>query len=188
MIPVARPREGDDSNGDPGEREGLPAGFRISPVTEDDVRALNRLVNDPEVARFLDLAPPVPLDRTLDFLRYIREQEGAWWALRVDGAVAGSVGLIPADPSSRLGHTASLFVYLDSAWWGRGLAGRGIRAMVDEAARRGLVRLEVLVVAGNQRSLHLFAGCGFEQEGVRRAGFRTDDGYLDLVQLARILR
>jgi RimJ/RimL family protein N-acetyltransferase len=160
----------------------------IDPVTERDLPGLNRLVNDPAVGRYLDLAPPVPLDRTIDFFRYIRAQEGAWWALRVGGDLAGSVGLIPADPSSRLGHTASLFIYLDPARWGRGLGRQVVEAMVEEAGRRGLVRLEVLVVDGNERSLRLFRGCGFESEGLRRDGFRGDDGYRDLVQLARILR
>lgn len=160
----------------------------IGPVAERDLPALNRLTNDPVVARYLDLAPPVPLNRTVDFFRYIREQEGVWWALRVAGELAGSVGLIPADPSSRLGHTASLFVYLGPAWWGRGIARRAVEAMVAEAGRRGLVRLEVLVVEGNERSLRLFEACGFALEGTRRDGFRADDGFRDLVQLALILR
>ena len=160
----------------------------IGPVTERDLPLLNRLTNDPAVGEYLDLAPPVPLGRTVDFFRYIREQGGAWWALRVGGTLAGSVGLIPADPSSRLGHTASLFVYLDPAWWGLRLGRRAVEAMVAEAGRRGLVRLEVLVVEGNERSLRLFEACGFAREGVRRDGFRTDDGFRDLIQLARILR
>jgi RimJ/RimL family protein N-acetyltransferase len=159
----------------------------IEPATERDLPALNRLTNDPAVSRYLDLAPPVPLVRTVDFFRYIREQEGAWWTVRVDGGLAGSVGLIPADPCSRLGHTASLFVYLEPAWWGRGLGRRAVEAMVGEAARRGLVRLEALVVDENERSVRLFEACGFAFEGVRRAGFRTEDGYRDLIQLARIL-
>lgn len=159
----------------------------IGPVTDRDLPGLNRLTNDPAVARHLDLAPPVGFDRTVDFFRYIRAQEGAWWALRVGGELAGSVGLIPADPSSRLGHTASLFIYLDPAWWGRGLGKRAVEAMVEEAGRRGLVRLEVLVVDGNERSLRLFLACGFESEGRRRDGFRGDDGFRDLIQLARIL-
>ncbi len=160
----------------------------IDPVTERDLPGLNRLTNDPAVAQFLDLAPPVSLDRTVDFFRYIRAQEGAWWALRVGGDLAGSVGLIPADPSSRLGHTASLFIYLDPARWGRGLGRQAVETMVEEAGRRGFVRLEVLVVDGNERSLRLFRACGFEREGLRKDGFRGDDGYRDLYQLARILR
>lgn len=160
----------------------------INPVIERDLPGLNRLTNDPVVARFLDLAPPVAFDRTVDFFRYIRAQWGAWWAIRVGGELAGSVGLIPADPSSRLGHTASLFIYLDPAWWGRGLGRRAVEAMVEEAGCRGLVRLEVLVVDGNERSLRLFLACGFESEGRRRDGFLGDDGLCDLIQLARILR
>jgi RimJ/RimL family protein N-acetyltransferase len=160
----------------------------IELVAERDLRELNRLVNDPVVACYLDLAPPVPLVRTVDFYRYIREQEGAWWALRVDGFIAGSVGLIPADPASRLGHTASLFVYLDPTWWGHGLGRRAVEAMVAEAGRRGLVRIEVLVVDGNERSVRLFKTCGFAFEGLRRDGFRADNGYRDLIQFARILR
>jgi RimJ/RimL family protein N-acetyltransferase len=165
----------------------LECAVAIEPATERDLAGLNRLTNDPVVARYLDLEPPVPLDRTVDFYRYIHEQGGAWWAVRVDGALAGSVGLIPADPWSRLGHTASLFVYLDPAWWGRGLGRRAVEAMVEEAGRRGLVRLEVLVVDGNERSLRLFEGCGFVCEGRRRDGFCAEDGYRDLIQLARLL-
>jgi RimJ/RimL family protein N-acetyltransferase len=164
-----------------------PGAVAIEPVIERDLPGLNRLTNEPTVSRYLDLAPPVSMRRTVDFLRFIHEQDGAWWTLRVGGELAGSVGLIPADPSSRLGHTASLFVYLDPAWWGRGLGRRAVEAMVDEARRRGLVRLEVLVVDGNERSLRLFEACGFVCEGRRREGFRAENGYRDLVQLARLL-
>lgn len=159
----------------------------IAEVTERDLPELNRLVNDPVISRYLDLVPPVALARTFDFYRYIREERGGWWTIRVDGALAGAVGLIPADPSSRLGHTASVFVYLDTAWWGRGLAARGVRVCVDEARRRGLVRLEALVVDGNERSRRLFLRNGFALEGVRRCGFRGDDGYRDLLSLALVL-
>ncbi|HOV68242.1 MAG TPA: GNAT family protein, partial [Methanoregulaceae archaeon] len=111
----------------------------------------------------------------------------AWLAIRVGTRLAGSVGLIPGDPWSRLGHSASLFVYLHTAWWGRGLAARGLRACIEEARRRGIVRLEVLVVDENERSRRLFLRNGFRVEGVRRCGFRGDDGFHDLLSLALVL-
>ena len=159
----------------------------INPVTEADLPELNRLVNDPVVSRYLDLVPPVSLGRTLDFFHYMRHEEGAWPAIRVDDPLAGTVGLIPGDPWSRLGHSASLFVYLDSAWWGRGLAAEGVRACIEEARRRGIVRLEVLVVDENERSRRLFLRNGFQVEGVRRCGFRGDDRFHDLLTLALVL-
>ena len=167
----------------------LPDEVAIDPVTERDLPGLNRLTNDPAVARYLDLAPPVSLDRTVDFFRYIREQEGAWWALRVGGDLAGSVGLIPADPSSRLGHTASLFVYLDPAWWGRGLGRRAVEAMVE---RGGSARARPARGPRGRRERALAPALPrravSRARGVRRDGFRGDDGYRDLIQLARILR
>ncbi len=159
----------------------------IDPVTESDLPEMNRLVNDPIVSRYLDLVPPISLARTFDFFRYVREEGGACWTIRVDGTLAGTVGLIPADLSTRLGHTASVFVYLDTAWWGRGLAAQGIRVCVDEARRRRLVRLEALVVDENERSRRLLLRSGFVIEGVRRCGFRGDDRYHDLLALALVL-
>jgi RimJ/RimL family protein N-acetyltransferase len=159
----------------------------IDPVHESDLPEVNRFVNEPEIARYLDLVPPVSLSRTYDFFRYLQDQGGAWWALRVDGVLAGSVGLIPGDPASRLGHAASVFIYIDTPWWGRGIGSRGIRAIADEARRRGVVRLEALVVDENERSLRLFRSAGFEHEAVRHLGFRADDGYRDLVQLVLLL-
>ena len=159
----------------------------ITPVEEADLPALNGLVNDPIVSRYLDLVPPVPLFRTLDFHRYLLEEGGAWWAVRMGARVAGAVGLIPADPSSRLGHTASVFIYLAPAWWGHGLASEGLEVCVAEARRRGLLRLEALVVDENERSCRLFLRHGFFLEGVRRSGFRSDDGYRDLLALTLLL-
>jgi hypothetical protein len=39
----------------------------FEPARESDIERLNRIVNEPDVVRYLDLIPPVPLEKTQAF-------------------------------------------------------------------------------------------------------------------------
>ena len=83
------------------------------------------------------------------------------------GGLAGwlAVDVLPARRARRTGY---LVLGVDAAAVGRGLGRSLLAAAEDEAAQRGLGRLELTVMTGNLRALGLYLRCGFEVEGLRR--------------------
>jgi len=100
----------------------------------------------------LDLIPPVPLEKTEEFYRYVQRTGGRIWSIRVGRAIAGAVGILPGDPETKLGHSASLFIYLSKRYWGRGIGTEALQAALAEAKQAGLERIEVLAVESNARA------------------------------------
>ena len=159
----------------------------LHPVRRGDLARLNAIVNEPEVASMLDLIPPVPLDKTKDFFRYLQRTGGRMWSIHADGTIAGAAGILPGDPETKLSHSASLFIYLRTSCWGRGIGTQALRAALDEAKLAGLERIEVLVVESNARARRLFSKSGFEEEGLLRRAFKTGQEYQNLVVMARFV-
>lgn len=100
-------------------------------------------------------------------------------AVRVDGGwhLVGSVGL-RIDRQSR---TADIGFWIDGAYEGRGLAGRAVTAVLDEAfGPLGLEKITLRAEVANVRSRALARRLGFVEEGVLRAAIafpneRRDD-------------
>lgn len=141
-------------------------------VTEVDLTRLNELVNDPNIVRYLDLISPVNIERTHAFFSLAQEQGYSLWNIQIPKAVTiGGVGLFPGDSATKFSRTATFFLYLLPAYWGKGIGEATVRFLEAEATKRRLHRLECQVVAGNSRALRLYERLGFVREGVKRDAF-----------------
>jgi ribosomal protein S18 acetylase RimI-like enzyme len=75
-------------------------------------------------------------------------------------------------------HIAAVFV--NPAYWGQGIGGRVIDALLDEAAERGYTTAQLWTAAGNDRALRLYERRGFAPTG--RCTQLDDE---QVIQLAR---
>jgi len=104
---------------------------------------------------------------------------------RSDGGLAGSCALFDIHPQHR---RATLGYLLAPPYWGQGLAGEAVRALLAYAFDAlDLVRIEAEVIPGNDASTALLARLGFRCEGLLRARWRVDEKAID-VQLWALLR
>lgn len=85
-------------------------------------------------------------------------------------------------------HCAHVVIGVRAAASGRGVG----TALLDElsawAARHGVERLELTVVAHNERAIALYRRCGYDVEGTRRAAVRLEGSYVDELFMARLAR
>jgi putative acetyltransferase len=160
----------------------------IRRATPADAAAYARIMGDPEVfpslmqlpwasegvwrTRLDENAPAAQSD-----LRIVAE---------VDGQVAGSGGLHPAQPIRRR-HCAMLGISVASPWQGQGVGRALMQAMCSYADDWGqILRIELTVFADNQRAIALYESCGFRIEGTHR-GFALRHGqYADVHSMARL--
>ncbi len=139
--------------------------------TEADAGPLAALYGDPQVMRFITLQPPSPGEVEATILpRYLREYrelaDGLGSFAAVDkrtGQLAGRFGLNPANSYGLTGGT-ELGYRLYPAFWGRGLATEGARALIRSAFEQlGLDRVVATTMADNTGSWRVLEKCGMRR-------------------------
>ena len=139
----------------------------IRPWRDSDLESLVRHADNPRIAGNMRDRFPHPYTEA-DARAWLRNEAGLEarlrWAIDVDGAAVGGIGLMPHEYEER--HTMELGYWLGEAYWGRGIATEAVRAMVEYAFREfDIVRLEAGVYEGNDASRRVLERAGFTMEG-----------------------
>lgn len=170
------------------QEPGLQAGrARLRPWRRDDLAALLRHADDPQVARYLSDRFPSPYTRADGeaFLAgRVLDLDGPVFAIEIDGEACGGIG-------ARLGageraRSAELGYWLGRRHWGRGTMTALVGVYVPWLqAQRRLHRLQASVLAGNPASARVLLKSGFVEEGTQRAALLKHGHLHDLRTFAR---
>jgi RimJ/RimL family protein N-acetyltransferase len=119
--------------------------------------------------------------------RLHQEDDGIMLKATIDGEIAGVATLVRL-PRPRVRHGASFGLSVLKRYWALGL-GRAIsEAIILEARRLGLTRIELRVRHDNPRAISLYETLGFEVEGTLRAAFKVGDVEYDDLIMGLLLR
>ena len=155
---------------------------------DTDVSALVTMMDDPEIARWTRVPSPYRERDALEWLAsipvFLQREELLPLAVTdaESGELVGSIALrFREEGRGELGYSV--------ARWARrrGVASRALRLLSQYAFdEQGVARLEVFVQPGNEASLRLAEGLGFQREGLLRShsiggGRRTDMVVLGLL-------
>jgi len=156
----------------------------IRPVRPEDAEALYAIRLQPSVvAGTLAL----PSERLVDG-RARQERHGPddhLLVAEVGSHVVGIAGLHVGHGKRR--HAGEIGMMVDEAWQGRGVGGRLLAALLELAdGHLGLTRVELEVVADNERAVRLYERHGFETEGRKRRAVLRPGGPADLLVMARL--
>jgi RimJ/RimL family protein N-acetyltransferase len=89
---------------------------------------------------------------------------------------------------SRMGHLGELIIYLSQDYTNLGLGTDMMKSALTLARGRGLHRLQLSVIDGNQAAIHVYEKVGFQREGSRKDAYRgVDDRYYDAIEMGIIL-
>jgi [ribosomal protein S5]-alanine N-acetyltransferase len=100
------------------------------------------------------------------------------WVIEVNGTLVGEVRLDGLDPQDRRARLAiGLF---NDQHLGLGIGRRAIRLLLEQAfGPLGLHRVDLRVLAYNERAIRCYQACGFVREGVERGSARIGDEWHD---------
>jgi L-phenylalanine/L-methionine N-acetyltransferase len=151
-----------------------------------DADALHAIFTDPEVLHWLIDVPYAPQAQTRRNI--VELPDGRYMLVAVEGeVVVGALGF-GAQTAPRIRHVGRLGpIAVARAWQRRGVGAALMRAAIDLADNwLNLIRLELLVIDGNDGAIGLYRRCGFEIEGTLRAfGFQAGR-YVDVHTMARL--
>jgi RimJ/RimL family protein N-acetyltransferase len=146
---------------------------------QDDIPAVVRICQDPEIARFTRVPSPYTEQDARDYLERHEEEELGFAIVDAEDAddVLGSIGLRD-DGESRgeLGYLVAAHAR------GRGVASRAMRLLAEWALRDvGLARVQLYVRIDNVASQRAAEKAGFRSEGVLRSYMLLKGGRHDAV-------
>jgi RimJ/RimL family protein N-acetyltransferase len=140
----------------------------LRPWRLDDVDALPQVASDQDVVRYMNHRFPSPYTRA-DAETWVRlkleEPKVLHWAIDVDGALAGGIGLTPGV----LEHAGNVAIgyWVAKRWWGRGIASDALRALSAHAlATLRPRRLWANVMGANAASARVLEKAGYVREAV----------------------
>jgi len=112
-------------------------------------------------------------------------QFGHVWAITVEGAVAGTIGLRPLAGAGACCN-AEIGYWLGEGYWRRGIASDAIRQVTDWAfaALPRITRIFAPIYARNEGSQAVARSCGFVREGLQRQAVIKCGQVIDLTTWA----
>ena len=157
----------------------------IQRFTEAHLDGVAALYNEPAVCRQVLQMPFQSIEVWRKRLVMDDERRLQLVALH-SGEVIGQLGL-QQYLRVRQAHVGTFGMGVATAWQGKGVGSRLLKAALDVADNwMNLHRVELTVFADNQAAQRLYRSFGFEVEGVLRDYALRDGVYVDTVSMARL--
>ena len=159
--------------------------IRLRAKEPEDEPYFYRWIHDPEVTQYLQARYPYSHAQEREFVSVPVTYEMASFAVvtKAEDRLIGNVSLRGANPENR---SCNLGIMIgDKEYWGRGYGADIMRT----ACRFGfgmmnLHRIELEVLAGNDRAYRLYERLGFKVEGTRRQAYYRFGRYFDSIVMS----
>jgi RimJ/RimL family protein N-acetyltransferase len=160
--------------------------IQFCPLQESELARINELSNMPEIAEYFETIPPVSMEVTQTLWNYIQSGIVSLWGIHEKDQMIGGAGFYAQPPGTRLSHIATFFLYLEPAFWGKGIGRKAIQFLEDEVQKRGYIRMECMVADRNTRAIRLYERLGYGKEGIKKQAFFIDGEYTDLIIMGKV--
>lgn len=169
----------------PARARSVRGALRIRPARPSDAAALAATMSEPSVVWGTLQLPFQRAERWSERLNARPPARTTFLVADVGGTLAGAGALTIAD-GARRAHTGTLGMHVATAQQGRGVGGALMEALLEDAERRGLSRVDLTVYPDNERARRLYERAGFVVEGRSRFDSFRDGTYVDDLRMARV--
>ena len=160
--------------------------FAIRPAKLDDLEAITAIYNEAILTT----------DATFDTEPKTDAEQRVWFAkhgyrnpvlvAELDGVVVGWASLGEWSDRCAYADTAEISLYVKQEFRSRGIGRRLLEVIVREGEKVGLHTIIARIAGGNQISIHLHEGVGFEHIGVMKEVGKKFGEVLDVYLLQKI--
>jgi putative acetyltransferase len=163
--------------------ESAQADVTIRPVRVEDAEAVWRITQQEGVIETILSLPSDRLELRRERLASLGPNEH-WFVAEAESEVIGMAGLSVG--TGRLRHSGHVFLFVARDYHRQGVGTRLMETLLDVADRWLLLRrVELTVVADNERAWRLYERLGFEKEGLRKLSLISQGEIKDEWLMAR---
>lgn len=107
-----------------------------------------------------------------------------WYVAEYQGKIVGNCSALLIARGQRFRHRGGVAFALLQEYWGRGIGSSMMEACLAWCEEHGVEQVELDVVDGNQRAIHMYEGFGFEAVGTKPRAIKYPDGsYADEISM-----
>lgn len=113
-------------------------------------------------------------------------QTKVFWVVEIEGKIVGlclGIGSL----ARRNKHNLYCVMGIQQAYTGQGLGRKLLQALESWAQAQDFTRLELTVMAHNDKARRLYLAYGFEEEGVKRQSLKIAGEYVDEIYMSKLL-
>ncbi|MGY3723945.1 Protein N-acetyltransferase, RimJ/RimL family [Granulicatella balaenopterae] len=137
---------------------------------------------------FLSFGPegiPLSVEQEAIYLEAVLESDNQLMLVALNGDQIIGLASVGASQNPKLAHVGEIGVSVLKEYWGYGIGSILLDEMITWAWQTNcLTRLELDVVATNEKAIHLYKKFGFTTEGTLKQGIKLQAGYQDLYRMA----
>lgn len=160
--------------------------IRIRSAEPEDAETISALFGSRGVVEGTSQLPDVPIASRLEMLRRI-DASGCRLVAVHGEELVGCASLHAPSPGLRRAHCRQLAIAVAQPWQARGVGKRLLLQLLDWADQwAGVLRIELVTQADNERAIALYRSLGFVEEGRHRAYILRDGEYVDALAMARL--
>jgi RimJ/RimL family protein N-acetyltransferase len=156
---------------------------RLRAVEEDDIPAIHRMFNDPEVQRTLAFNWLEPVAGTWRWWEGVRAN-AATAAFVIETLAGKLVGACSLEDVNVPVRSAALGIWIGKDHWDKGYGTDAVRTLCRFGFREmNLQRIGLSVYEVNPRGVRAYEKVGFKEEGRARRAHFIDGRYVDVVRM-----
>jgi len=165
--------------------------IKIRHIREEDAEAFLAMIQmlDNET-RFMMYEPgerKATVETMREKIRNILSQENQTiFVAEDDNWIIGFLQAMGGEPR-RIRHRVYIVLGIIREFWGRGVGKNLFLEMEKWVREKGMHRLELTVMADNERGIRLYQKMGFEIEGMRKHSLLVDGEYVDEFAMYKLL-
>jgi len=156
---------------------------RLRPLQEQDLEAFCKWYSDGQVTGFLGMKPLSRDPAKTMFNESLNDPNGVYFGMikKDDERIIGYVFLAHILKGHKVAREFGIVIG-DKKSWGHGYGSEATKLMLEYGFKQlKLHRIELIVLASNERALRMYRNQGFVQEGIQREARLVDDKWHDAI-------
>lgn len=160
--------------------------MRLRDLATGDVNALTKILNEPEVSKYMSYPDSVSKIVVEDWLNSVTQNPNS--ILFIVEEEEKPIGCIRFERyGGKQYHVAKLRIWLSSSYHGRGLGKAALEEATKYARKVGIERIEAEVIENNTKAINLYKRMGFERQGLLKKRIKDNGDYFDVIVFGKMI-